>query len=177
MGKPYVLNLFRNLIPYDMETYFNKFFLPTLVNMLELSCIRLAIAIAITANSLRNIQMSSNQIAKDIVDKLVNYASTSKTLESNLENAISDAVQKSFKVYAKNFIREICSEDEVDAAEVARALNVSLENNDDWETEVARKLSMIASDKLRRKIQVSIIPESAFTESNSNSPKLELLLG
>ena len=121
--------------------------------------------------------MNNNELAKEIVEKIVAEVKGGLTLEYNLEVALQDAIMKSVLVHAKRIIREECNAEGIDTGELSNSLKVSSENQVDWEREIVRKLAIIVCKELRKTIEISQINESCIPESRTKQLKYELLFG
>lgn len=121
--------------------------------------------------------MSNNDLAKEIVEKIVAEVNGSVTLSYNIEAALQDAIMKSVLVHAKRIIREECTTEGVDTGELSKALKISSESQADWEREIVKKLAIKVCEELRKIIEIRLISGSYIPESITKSPKCELLLG
>ena len=121
--------------------------------------------------------MNNNELAKDIVNKIVAEVNGSLALQYKLEAALQDTIMKSVLDHANKIVREECRAEGIDTGELSRSLEVSSQNQLDWESEIVRKLAIIACKELRKVIEIRQITESSYSEERSKSSKLIPLFG
>jgi len=123
-----------------------------------------------------NNELENKEIAKVIVNRLAKAVEQSAMLQNYIDIAKEDAIRKTVKFFARDIVRTECCTDDIDTNELAKVLGVPFESFDDWEAGITRKVSDMACEELRKRIQVPTISES-IVPGHVGKPKYQVLLG